>query len=251
MLRVLYGAIAGLFLISGGTLSAASQEVVLANGQTLEVESYRREGDAVIFVFQGGGQLALRSEYVVSIGGKPPREPAAPAAVEVPPPIAPVPIAAVEAAALSPQEPSVLDELIARLGKQYEVPPLLVAAVIQVESRWDPDAVSPKGAMGLMQLMPATAKGHGVTDPFDPAQNVEAGVAELSVQLRRHKNEISMALAAYNAGGVAVKRYQGIPPYRETIDYIKKVLDLYFLWSEQELKGELVDAGPSSTDISR
>ncbi len=116
MLRVLYRAIVGVFLISGGTLSAASQEVVLANGQTLEVESYRRQGDAVIFVFQGGGQLALRSEHVVSIGGKPPREPAAPAAVEVPQATTPVPMSAVEAAALSPPEPSFLDELFARLG---------------------------------------------------------------------------------------------------------------------------------------
>jgi soluble lytic murein transglycosylase len=123
--------------------------------------------------------------------------------------------------------------------------------VIQVESMWDPDAVSPKGAMGLMQLMPATAKGHGVTDPFDPAQNVEAGIAELSVQLRKHENEISMALAAYNAGGVAVKRYKGIPPYRETMDYVKKVLDLYFSWTEQALRGENVDAGPQGTGAAR
>jgi soluble lytic murein transglycosylase-like protein len=121
-----------------------------------------------------------------------------------------------------------------------------VAAVIQVESMWNADAVSPKGAMGLMQLMPATAKGHGVTDPFDPAQNVEAGIAELGVQLRRHENEISMALAAYNAGGVAVRRYRGIPPYRETLDYVQKVLDLYFSWTEQDLRGEAVDAGPPS-----
>ncbi len=251
MLRVLYRAIVGLSLISGGTLSAASQEVVLANGKTLEVQSYRQEGGAVILLFKGGGQLALRSEHVVSIGGRPSGEPAAPAATEVPRPATPAPVAAVAAGALMPQEPSALDELIARLGKQYDVPPLLVAAVIQVESMWDPDAVSPKGAMGLMQLMPATAKGHGVIDPFDPAQNVEAGIAELSVQLRQHQNEISMALAAYNAGGVAVKRYKGIPPYRETIDYVEKVLDLYFSWSEQDLKGELVDAGAPSADVSR
>jgi hypothetical protein len=210
------------------------------------VQSSRQEGGAVILLFEGGGQLALRSEHVVSIGGKPSRGPAAPASTDVPPPARPAAMPA-----LMPHEPSALDELIARLSEQYEVPPLLVAAVIQVESMWDPDAVSPKGAMGLMQLMPATAKGHGVTDPFDPAQNVEAGIAELSVQLRRHKNEISMALAAYNAGGVAVKRYKGIPPYRETIDYVEKVLDLYFSWSEQDLSGELVDAGSPSADVSR
>ena len=251
MLRVLYRAMVGLCLISGGTLSAAPEEVVLASGKTLEVESHRREGGAVIFLFEGGGTLALRSEHVVSIDGRPSQEPTQPPATEAKRPATPAPMPAVVAAALLPQQPSALDELITRLGKQYEVPPLLVAAVIQVESMWDPDAVSPKGAMGLMQLMPATAKGHGVTDPFDPAQNVEAGIAELSVQLRQHENEISMALAAYNAGGVAVKRYKGIPPYRETIDYIEKVLDLYFFWSEQDLKGELVDAGAPATDVSR
>jgi len=92
---------------------------------------------------------------------------------------------------------------------------------------WDPDAVSPKGAMGLMQLMPATAKGHGVTDPFDPAQNVEAGIAELSDQLRRHENEIAMALAAYNAGPGAVKRFNGVPPYPETQAYVRRVRRFY------------------------
>ena len=248
MLRVLSRAVVGLCLISGTTLSPASQEVVLANGQTLEVKSYRQEGGAVIFLFEGGGQLALRAEHVVSIGGKPSPRPAEAAATAVPRPATPTP--AVAAAALTPQQPSALDQLILRLGEQYEVPPLLVAAVIQVESMWDPDAVSPKGAMGLMQLMPATAKGHGVTDPFDPAQNLEAGIAELSVQLRQHENEIALALAAYNAGGVAVKRYQGIPPYRETMDYIEKVLDLYYFWLEQDRNGELVDAGAPSTDVS-
>jgi len=247
MSRVLCLAMVGLSVISGSALSAASQEVLLANGQTLEVQSYRQEGKAVIFLFEGGGKLALRQEHVVSIGGKPPREAAMPSAGGV----APAPDTAVVDPPGEPEEPSELDQLIARLGERYKVPALLVAAVIQVESMWDPDAVSPKGAMGLMQLMPATAKGHGVTDPFDPAQNVEAGIAELAAQLRRHENEIAMALAAYNAGWVAVKRYEGIPPYRETIDYVERVMDLYFSWSEQDLEGEPVHAGPPSVDASR
>jgi len=238
----------GLCLILASTVCVASQEVRLASGQILEVESFRQEGDAVILVFEGGGTLAVRSGHVVSMGGQVAPKPGVLA--ELKPPAGPE-LAPAQAAALPEGEPTAVEQLIGRLAERYEVPPLLVAAVIQVESMWDADAVSSKGAMGLMQLMPATAKGHGVTDPFDPAQNVEAGIAELAVQLRKHENEISMALAAYNAGGVAVKRYQGIPPYRETIDYVKKVLDLYFSWTEQDLRGEAVDAGPPSGRAGR
>lgn len=254
MSRALFMAVVGLAWISGASGSIASQEVVLANGQTLEVQSYRREGNAVIFIFEGGGKLALRSEHVLSIGGQPPREMPAPSAPDVAPVAEAAPALAMPPTAVSAheaEEPSVLDELITRLAERYDVPALLVAAVIQVESMWDPDAVSPKGAMGLMQLMPATARGHGVTDPFDPAQNVEAGIAELSAQLRRHENEIAMALAAYNAGWVAVKRYQGIPPYRETIRYVEKVLELYFKWSEADQRGAAVDIVAPSADASR
>jgi soluble lytic murein transglycosylase-like protein len=203
--------------------SMAADEVVLANGQVLEVESYRHEGDAVVLLFEGGGTLALLREHVRSYGELSTAPPATPPAESEP--------------SAGSEEISPLDRLIRDLALRYEVDPLLVAAVIQVESMWDPDAVSPKGAMGLMQLMPATARGHGVTDPFDPAQNVEAGVRELADQLRRHDDEIALALAAYNAGGVAVKRYQGIPPYRETIQYVRKVTDLYYSWAEEGLVG--------------
>ena len=105
--------------------------------------------------------------------------------------------------------------------------------MIEVESAWNPRAVSPKGAKGLMQLMPATVRSHGVTDPFDPAQNVEAGTRELASHLVHHSGEFALALAAYNAGPTAVARYQGIPPYRETLDYVDRVLDLYFTWARE------------------
>jgi len=104
------------------------------------------------------------------------------------------------------------------------ISPDLVRAVIQVESAFNPRAVSHKGAMGLMQLMPATATEFGVADPFDPQENIGAGVKYLKRLLARYDNDLELALAAYNAGPGAVDRYgQKVPPYRETRDYLRKV----------------------------
>jgi soluble lytic murein transglycosylase-like protein len=99
-----------------------------------------------------------------------------------------------------------------------------VKAVIQIESAFNPAAVSPKGAMGLMQLMPATAQSFGVGNPFDPQQNVRAGVAYLRQLLDRYDNDETLALAAYNAGPAAVDRHgQTVPPYRETQNYVERI----------------------------
>jgi soluble lytic murein transglycosylase-like protein len=119
-----------------------------------------------------------------------------------------------------------LEELIAPVAQRYSLDPRLVAAVIWVESSGDPKAVSKKGARGLMQLMPNTAQKLGVRDVFDPAQNVEGGVRYLRDLLDQHGQDLSLALAAYNAGPTAVARYGGIPPYPETQNYVRKVLEL-------------------------
>jgi soluble lytic murein transglycosylase-like protein len=96
-----------------------------------------------------------------------------------------------------------------------------------VESNYESRAVSPKGAMGLMQLMPATARQYALVDPFDPAQNLDAGLRHLRGLLDRYgKGRESLALAAYNAGEGAVTRYRGIPPFRETQDYVRRILTL-------------------------
>ena len=100
--------------------------------------------------------------------------------------------------------------------------PLLVDSVIQVESNYNPFAVSPKGAQGLMQLMPSTAQRFGVTDSFDPRQNIEAGVRYLKL-LQDTFQDDRLAIAAYNAGEGAVAKYNGVPPYPETVNYVAKV----------------------------
>ncbi len=119
------------------------------------------------------------------------------------------------------------DDLIVEHSRRNNVRPSLVRAVIQVESAFNPSALSDKGAMGLMQLMPATAREFGVRNAFNPSENVRGGVAYLRQLLDRYDNNEQLALAAYNAGPGAVDKYgQTIPPYRETKDYVVKVNDL-------------------------
>ncbi len=118
------------------------------------------------------------------------------------------------------------DSAIQRNCDLHSLDPELVKAVIQIESGFDPRAVSSKGAQGLMQLMPATATEVRVEDPFDPLQSIRGGTLYLKRMLDQF-GRIELALAAYNAGPTAVKRYGGIPPYAETRDYVRKVLTLY------------------------
>jgi soluble lytic murein transglycosylase-like protein len=116
------------------------------------------------------------------------------------------------------------EPLIQEHASRHALRPDLVRAVIQVESGFNPRARSNKGAMGLMQLMPATARDFGVTDPYDPAQNIRAGTKYLRQLIDRYDGNEELALAAYNAGSGAVDRYgRAVPPYRETRDYVKKV----------------------------
>lgn len=117
-------------------------------------------------------------------------------------------------------------ELVERTAQRYGVDPALVDAVIQAESGYDPQATSPAGAVGLMQLLPTTARGLGVLDPYDPVQNVEGGVRYLRSLLDRF-GDVQLALAAYNAGPGAVLRYGGVPPYPETRTYVQRVLSTW------------------------
>ena len=129
--------------------------------------------------------------------------------------------AAERAAASAPAAP--LIETVDRIAQQNQLSPKLVHSVIQVESNYNPNAVSPKGAQGLMQLIPSTARRFGVSNVFDPADNIQGGARYLKYLLGLYKGDEALALAAYNAGEGAVSRYGGVPPFPETQDYVAKV----------------------------
>ena len=120
---------------------------------------------------------------------------------------------------------TIYDPFIDRVARENGVAPELIKAVALVESGFDPHAVSPKGAQGLMQLMPETARQYGVRDAFDPLQNLRAGTIHLRKLLEEFRGDVVLALAAYNAGSGAVKRHGGVPAYRETQEYVRKVHD--------------------------
>lgn len=131
-------------------------------------------------------------------------------------------------ASLPHREPPVeLSQLIDEHSQRADLDPGLVRAVVRVESDFDPAAVSVKGAIGLMQLMPETARELSIADPYDPAQNLAGGTRYLRDLLDRFDGSLELALAGYNAGPEAVLRYGGVPPYRETRDYVRRILDLY------------------------
>jgi soluble lytic murein transglycosylase-like protein len=121
-----------------------------------------------------------------------------------------------------------IEVMIREVSDRYRVDPALVRAVIQTESNWNSTAVSRKGALGLMQLVPTTAQQMGVNNAFDPKQNLDGGVRYLHTLLERYNGDLDRALAAYNAGPGAVDRAGGIPQYRETRNYVQKVTDSYF-----------------------
>jgi hypothetical protein len=125
---------------------------------------------------------------------------------------------------VDPVQQELIAEHIREMAHRYGVSEALIAAVIAVESEYNPRAVSRKGAQGLMQLMPETASSLRVNDPFDPRTNIEAGVRHLRRLMDRFDNNLPLVLAAYNAGEQAVLRYRGVPPYRETRQYVTRVL---------------------------
>jgi soluble lytic murein transglycosylase-like protein len=141
--------------------------------------------------------------------------------------------ASAPANAALPAEAAKFEPMIDRAARYWGVDPDVITAVIEHESRFNPNATNPtSGAMGLMQLMPATAKGLGVQNPYDPAQNIWGGAHVLSTQLQRFHGDLRLALAAYSAGASAVDKYGGVPPYAETTQFVSWMMNRV-----QQLKG--------------
>lgn len=125
---------------------------------------------------------------------------------------------------LKPEE--AYEDLIQEAAVTHDLSPALIRAVMRTESQFNPSAISPVGAMGLMQLMPALAKEMGVANPFDPRENVMGGAKYLSKLLNANRGNVPLTLASYNAGPGNVRRYKGIPPFKETRNYVRKITDL-------------------------
>lgn len=132
------------------------------------------------------------------------------------------------------QKSNNFDPIIKAAGLQYAIDPLLIKAIIHVESRFDHRAVSPRGAVGLMQIKPGTASAQGYRDPFNPKENIYAGVGHLRFLLDYFEGDRRLALAAYNAGVSRVLSYEGVPPFPETRNYIQKVLFGFQYYSQQK-----------------
>jgi len=139
--------------------------------------------------------------------------------------------------------PSTFREAVDRIAEKHSLPPLLVHSVIRVESNYNPNAVSPKGAQGLMQLIPGTARRFGVSNVFNPVENVEGGARYLRYLLDLYHNDYRLALAAYNAGEGAVAKHGGVPPYPETVNYIRQV-GQRLVEAKQQKKAEVKSEPP-------
>jgi hypothetical protein len=193
----------------------AGEFVVLGTGFRLHADRHELAGD-VVRIYSGTGMVEMPTGLITSYE---PEEITKPSPVDVPAPTAVAPAAM----SVLPKTPR---ELAGQAAAKYKLPGSFVASVMKAESGFQPKALSPKGAIGLMQLMPETARTLGV-NPHDPNQNADGGAAYLRDLLARYENDpnqVLLALAAYNAGPAAVERYHGVPPYAETREYILRVL---------------------------
>jgi len=200
---------------------ASAEIVFLTSGRTLSVKSHKVDGDHIVLTLRSGGEVTCDKSIVEKV------EP------DEVPYIDPDAAKTAEPEAATPAEPdeALLDgtpygEIIASVSEAQGVNPLLVRALIQVESKFRPTARSRKGAMGLMQLMPSTAREYNVRNPFEPKANIEAGIKHLKSLIERFGSSLELGLAAYNAGPGAVEKFNGVPPYRETRDYVSRILSL-------------------------
>ncbi len=182
-----------------------AEYAVLQTGFRLRAERHEAMGPVTRLYLPGGGWVDVKTEEVAYFEKE----------EFIPRPPTPDP------------QPSSLDSIIQAAGEKHGLDADLIKSVIAAESAGDPQAVSPKGAAGLMQLMPGTARRLGVKNVFDPVENVEGGTAYLRYLLGQFGNDLSLALAAYNAGPEKVTTFRGLPPYRETYSYVSRVIRLF------------------------
>lgn len=213
-------AVATCVLLMGGAAMASAEIVFMTSGRTLSVKTHRNDGDSVVLTLRSGGEVTCEKTLIEKILPD-----------EVPYPEPQVPVADSEAAkAPAPASGSaqlretVYSELISATAQTHGVDPILVQALIQVESNYQPRARSSKGAMGLMQLMPSVAREYKVRNAYDPKSNIDAGIRKLKSLLEKWGGDVALALAAYNAGEGAVAKFNGVPPYRETQNYVSRIL---------------------------
>ena len=218
--KPLAGLFGAAFALVFSATPAQAEIVVLSSGRTLSVKGHRVDGDAVVLQMRSGGEVTCDKSLIETILPDevpyPEPRPADQAAIDNP---------AVELPEIEPLTMGPYAEIITSMAETHGVDPMLVRAMIRVESGDQPTARSHKGAMGLMQLMPSTARLYKVRNPYDPKANIAAGVKHLKSLLDRFRT-VDLALAAYNAGEGAVKKFNGIPPYRETRDYVSRILAL-------------------------
>jgi soluble lytic murein transglycosylase-like protein len=193
-----------------------------------QIASYVDQHGKVIFI--NGDSPAAKSRSTISSSSTGSRTPSASVAELPSSSASPASASTASASALSlaSQPDDRLDRIVRQAAERHKVDPALVKAVISTESSWNPRAVSRKGAVGLMQLIPETAQRYGVGNRFDPAQNVEGGTMYLRSLLDRYNGDLTKSLAAYNAGERAVDLSGGVPQYPETQDYVRKVTNAYF-----------------------
>jgi hypothetical protein len=201
-----------------GVGEARAEIVFLSSGRTLSIKSHHADGDLLVMTLRTGGEVTCAKSLVDRI---------VPDEVPHPDPEPEQQPAATEqdtADAQSLLQATPYGEIISAMSEAHGVDPLLVRALIQVESKYNPRARSSRGAMGLMQLMPQTAREYKVRNPYDPRANIEAGIKKLKTLI--DKWGVELALAAYNAGEGAVMRFNGVPPYRETRSYVSRILSI-------------------------
>ena len=217
MRRVVSVAVATCVMAAGIAVSASAEIVVLNSGRTISVKGHQDKGDLIVLALRSGGEVTCDKSLIEKI---------LPDEVPHPDPIseAAAPEAETRADKLSVMESTPYGEIISAVSEAHGVNPLLVRALIEVESNYKPRARSSKGAMGLMQLMPQTVREYKLRNPYDPKSNIEAGIKRLKLLIEKYG--VELALAAYNAGEAAVVRFNGVPPYRETRNYVSRILAL-------------------------